>query len=203
MYICIRKIKSYVFPGVPQTWHSQTANPASALFPSTLWNLVPSCCPHPHLRGAVTHSHVRACLISAICRGIADSAQVIYPQSRSAAKEDLLFLYLVFHSRVLVVVNWSCSSGSKSFCAHYFIFNYVLKPLFSKLTLFWPGEWNKKKVDCKHNTEPKFGQLRAALYSPLKAMCCNKDPTYLHPCKAGQIPGECKCPQGGCSCLWG
>lgn len=141
--------------------------------------------------------------MSAICRGIADSAQVIYPQSRSAAKEDLLFLYLVFHSRVLVVVNWSCSSGSKSFCAHYFIFNYVLKPLFSKLTLFWPGEWNKKKVDCKHNTEPKFGQLRAALYSPLKAMCCNKDPTYLHPCKAGQIPGECKCPQGGCSCLWG
>lgn len=84
------------------------------------------------------------------------------------------------------MVNWSCSSGSKSFCTHYFIFNYVLKPLFSKLTLFWPGEWNKKKVDCKHNSESRFGQVTAGLYPPRKAICCSKDP-HLDPCKAGQI----------------
>lgn len=94
--------------------------------------------------------------------------------------EELFFLhcvYLLLHNRVLVMVNWSCSSGGKSFYARYFVFNYVLKPLFSKLALFWPGEWNKKKVDCKHNTESNLGQLRAGLYSPHKAVCCNKDPT--------------------------
>lgn len=94
----------------------------------------------------------------------------IYPQNKNAVKEELFFLhhvYLVLHDRVLVMVHWSCSSGSKSFYACYFIFNYVPKPLFSKLALFWPGEWNKK-VDCKHNTESKFGQLRVGLYSPCK-----------------------------------
>lgn len=69
------------------------------------------------------------------------------------------------------MVNCSCSLESKSFHEDYFIFNDVLKPLFSKLTLFWPGEWNKKRVNGKNNTESKFGQLRAGLYLQGKPIC--------------------------------
>lgn len=55
------------------------------------------------------------------------------------------------------MVNWSWSSlERKSFHEHFFIFNDVLKPLFSKLTLFWPGGWNKKRVNGKNNIESKF-----------------------------------------------
>lgn len=69
------------------------------------------------------------------------------------------------------MVSWSCSLESKSFHEDYFIFNNVLKPLVSKLTLFWPGGWNKKRVNGKNNIEFKFSQLRAGLYSKGKPIC--------------------------------
>lgn len=62
LYICVRKIKVLkfynVFPGVPQTWHSQTGNPAQLPLPIYTLEPLPSCCPHPYLPGTVTYSQL-------------------------------------------------------------------------------------------------------------------------------------------------
>lgn len=84
----------------------------------------------------------------------------------------IVFMYSPQNTnRAFVMVNWRSSLGSKSFHEDYFVFDNVLKPLFSKPTLSWPGGWNKEKVNFKNNIESKLGQLRAGCYSQGKPIC--------------------------------